>query len=70
MADDIVTRLRQVMSFDRGLIPVVDPLAAEAVNEIERLRHQVDRFDTALDDIAHLTDDLQVHHRIKEARRV
>jgi mannitol/fructose-specific phosphotransferase system IIA component len=38
VADDIVTLLRQVVSFDGGLAHVVDPLAADAADEIERLQ--------------------------------
>jgi len=41
MTEDIVTRLRQVMSFEGGLNPVVDSLADEAADEIQRLRKEV-----------------------------
>jgi hypothetical protein len=46
--DDIVTQLRRVMSFEGGLNPVVDSLAAEAADEIERLRIAGDLLAAAL----------------------
>lgn len=61
MDDDIVDRL-----YEYGL--QYNPIF-EAATEIDLLRHQVDRLNAALDDIIHLTDERQVHHRIKEARR-
>jgi len=47
---------------------IIDRLR-EAADEIERLRHQTERLNAALDDISHLTKDHQVLHRIEEARR-
>jgi len=42
---------------------------AEAADEIQRLRHRVDRLNAALDDVAAVTADKGILHRIKEARR-
>lgn len=76
MADDIVTRLREVtvMSWDGD--EVADPLTTEAADEIEWLRFELAgvrrhflQVDAALSDIQHLTSDRNVLHRIKEARR-
>jgi hypothetical protein len=67
MDDDIVTRLRIVDHVYTE--PWSQALMDEAADEIERLRHVVDRFNAALDDITHLTEDRQVLHRIEEARR-
>jgi len=67
MDDDIVNRLRIVDHVYTE--PWSQALMDEAADEIERLRHVVDRFNAALDDITHLTEDRQVLHRIEEARR-
>jgi hypothetical protein len=72
MADDIVTRLRNSCAHvcDRCERENAYGVGDEAADEIERLRHALDRQNVALDDITHLTTDRSVLHRIKEARRV
>ena len=67
MDDDIVLDLR----FHIGAVQDRWDIALyqRAADEIEQLRHIVDRLNAALDDITYLTEDRQVLHRIKEARR-
>lgn len=76
MDDDIVDRLTTLFwaMKDAGRLQDKNTVA-DAIAEIERLRHQMERFchqmerlSVALEDISHLTTDHQVQHRIKEAR--
>ena len=69
MANDIVTRLQDATVMNWEGDEVTDPLCKEAANEIKRLRHRVDRLNAALDDVAAVTTDKGILHRIKEARR-
>jgi hypothetical protein len=67
--DDIVDRLTTLFWTMKDAGRAQDKnLIADAIAEIERLRHQTERLSVALDDISHLTTDHQVQHRIKEAR--
>jgi hypothetical protein len=67
--DDIVDRLTTLFwtMKDAGRLQDKNTVA-DAIAEIERLRHQTERLSVALDDISHLTTDHQVQHRIKEAQ--
>ena len=64
--ESLVDRLRLVNPYSGSQVLAV---CRDAADEIERLRHVVDRFGAALDDITHLTEDRQVLHRVGEARR-
>lgn len=73
VGDVLVDRLRLVNPYSGSQVLKV---CRDAADEIERLRaevdlkgYRVDRLNAALDDITHLTEDRQVLHRIKEARR-
>jgi hypothetical protein len=75
--DDIVDRLTTLLwtMKDAGRLQDKNTVA-DAIADIERLRyqmerlrHQMERLSVALEDISHLTEDRQVQHRIKEARR-
>jgi hypothetical protein len=64
--DDIINQLAYYIT-NEDRMPA--GLARTIIEEIERLRYQIERLDVALDDISHLTTDRQVQHRIREARR-
>jgi hypothetical protein len=68
--DDIVDRLTTLFWTMKDAGRLQDKnLIADAIADIEMLRHQMERLSVALEDISHLTTDHQVQHRIKEARR-
>jgi hypothetical protein len=67
--DDIVDRLTTLFWAMKDAGRLQDKnLIADAIADIEMLRHQTERLSVALDDISHLTTDHQVQHRIKEAQ--
>jgi hypothetical protein len=69
VADDIVTRLRK-FECRCELVDDGDKCdSCDAADEIERLRHRVDRLNAALDDVAAVTADKGILHRVKEAQR-
>ena len=68
--DDIIDRLTTLFWAMKDAGRVQDKnLVADAIAEIERLCHIVDRLNAALEDIYHLTEEHNVRHRIDEARR-